>query len=233
MARGIEVSLDIEPDEEEVERQRRLRLLSAWLRHKPELGGIDLSADGWATFDSVQEAYRSKQIEVTELEIKGYATRDPKRFELDGKRIRARYGHSFELTEGLHPGVPPAELFVGVEPRYLERVLQRGLYPPKRQHVYLSLTKTDARTQAARRGLSGVALHVDAHKAHQAGIKFFSRGNGIWVSEPIPAAFLSQVAGQPDPRQYNAATRSKTGEEIKRKSRRVGIIKRPHLPQDR
>src|SRR5438477_280394 len=36
---------------------QRSKMLSKWLRHKPELGGITLSKEGWSTFEEILAAF--------------------------------------------------------------------------------------------------------------------------------------------------------------------------------
>jgi putative RNA 2'-phosphotransferase len=114
-----------------------------------------------------------------------------RRFEVEGDRIRARYGHSVELEEQPHPGMPPATLYHGTAQRYVPRILDAGLHPMKRQFVHLSPDKSTAREVGRRRDQTPTILVIDAHKAHESGIKFYPRGKGIWLSDPIPPQFLS------------------------------------------
>ena len=185
---------------DESTRTQRSKALSAWLRHKPERAGLTLSKEGWATIPDVLAAFDRQETPVTQSELVRIVRLDPKgRFELEGDRIRARYGHSVELEAKPHPGMPPAKLFHGTPHRYLARILETGLRPMKRQYVHLSPDKKTAREVGARRDQAPVILVIAAHEAHEAGIQFYPRGKGIWQSDPIPPQFLSvlEESGRP------------------------------------
>src|ERR1051326_6759596 len=171
---------------------QRSKLLSKWLRHKPELGGLTLSKEGWSTFDEILAAFGRLEQDVSRAELEFIIRQDPKgRFEVEGDRIRARYGHSLELEEKPHPGMPPAALFHGTPRRYVAKIMEMGLRPMKRQYVHLSPDKKTAREVGKRRDQEPVILKVEAHLAHEAGIQFYPRGKGIWMSDPIPPNYLT------------------------------------------
>ena len=46
--------------------------------------------------------------------------------------------------------------------------------------------------QRARRG-KPIILQVDAGKMHGQGFKFFLSVNGVWLTEAVPAAFLTRL----------------------------------------
>lgn len=177
---------------DEHERVRRSKILSAWLRHKPERGGLTLSPEGWAAISAILEALERQGVPTSIEELKHVLRVDPKsRFEIDGDRIRARYGHSVELEAKPHPGTPPATLYHGTPRRFLPGILEAGLKPMKRQFVHLSPDRKTARDVGRRRDQEPAILSVDAHRAHDDGIQFYPRGKGIWLSDPIPAEYLT------------------------------------------
>lgn len=179
---------------DEYTRTRRSRRLSLWLRHKPEQGGLTLSKEGWAAIPAILEAFEQQGDLLSRAEFDEIVRLDRKnRFEVEGDRVRARYGHSVELAEKPHPGMPPATLYHGTARRFLPKILETGLHPMKRQFVHLSPDKQTAREVGRRRDQQPAILEVAAHRAHEAGIQFYPRGKGIWLSDPIPAAFLTVV----------------------------------------
>ena len=179
-----------EMDEET--RTQYSRRLSFWLRHKPERGGLTLSPEGWAAIDELVAAYEREGLEMDRPTLENVIRLDlKKRFEVQGDKVRARYGHSVELEDKPHPGMPPSTLYHGTAQRFVPRILEAGLHPMKRQFVHLSPDKKTARDVGKRRDQTPTILEVDAHKAHEAGIQFYPRGKGIWLSDPIPPQFLS------------------------------------------
>jgi putative RNA 2'-phosphotransferase len=156
---------------------------------------------------------------------------DPKgRFEVEGDRVRARYGHSVELEEKPHPGKPPSRLYHGTARRFLPRILETGLKPMKRQYVHLSLDAKSARAVGMRRDTSAAILIVLAHEAHAAGIQFYPRGKGVWLSDPIPPDYL-QVLEEPVGSAANQEHRV-AGKSAHAGARRPGkrFIKRSYRP---
>jgi putative RNA 2'-phosphotransferase len=185
---------------DEIERIQRSKTLSMWLRHKPERGGLTLSKEGWAAVPAILEAFERIEQPMTRPELIEVIKLDPKgRFEIEGERVRARYGHSLELEEKPHPGMPPATLFHGTSRRFLPKLLELGLRPMKRQYVHLSPDKATAKQVGMRRDQQPAIVVVAAHDAHHAGIQFYPRGKGIWLSDPIPPQYLSVLEETPPP----------------------------------
>jgi putative RNA 2'-phosphotransferase len=185
---------------DEITRTQRGKTLSMWLRHKPERGGLTLSKEGWAAIPAILEAFEKLDQPLSRPEFDEVVRLDPKgRFEVERDRVRARYGHSIEFEEKPHPGMPPASLFHGTPRRYVAKVMETGLRPMKRQYVHLSPDKATAREVGKRRDQQPSIIVVDAHAAHEAGIQFYPRGKGIWLSDPIPPIYLSILEQAPPP----------------------------------
>jgi len=183
---------------DEITRTQRSKTLSMWLRHKPERGGLTLSKEGWAAIPAILEAFEKQEMPLSRPEFDEVVRLDPKgRFEVERDRVRARYGHSLELEEKPHPGMPPAHLFHGTPRRYVAKVMETGLRPMKRQYVHLSPDKATAREVGKRRDQQPAILVVAAHEAHADGIQFYPRGKGIWLSDPIPPKYLSILDERP------------------------------------
>jgi putative RNA 2'-phosphotransferase len=175
-------------------------MLSMWLRHKPERGGLTLSKEGWAAVPALLEAFERQGHAMSRAELDDVIRMDAKgRFEVEGDRVRARYGHSLELEEKPHPGMPPAALFHGTPRRYVPKIMETGLRPMKRQYVHLSPDKATARQVGMRRDQEPAIITVDAHRAHEAGIQFYPRGKGIWLCDPIPPEYLKVMEETPRP----------------------------------
>jgi putative RNA 2'-phosphotransferase len=211
----------------------RSRRMTYWLRHKPQDGGLTLSKEGWVAIPAILSALEEKGLSTTRAEFNLIVAVDPKgRFEVEGDRVRARYGHSIALEEKPHPGKPPSRLYHGTARRFLPKILETGLKPMKRQYVHLSPDTKTARVVGLRRDASPAILIVLAHEAHAAGVQFYPRGKGIWLSDPIPPEFL-QVAdghGGADPLQEPPVS----GRSVHRRARRPGkrFIKRRYRETD-
>ena len=113
-----------------------------------------------------------------------------KRYEIEGGRIRARYGHSVaERVE--HPAaVPPEVLFHGTSATAVPAILRDGLRPMSRQYVHLSADRPTALAVGRRRRGEVVVLTVRAAEAHAAGVTFRPAGDGVWLSDPVPPGYV-------------------------------------------
>jgi putative RNA 2'-phosphotransferase len=87
---------------------------------------------------------------------------------------------------------PPEILYHGTVERFLASIMIDGLQKGNRHHVHLSRDVDTARKVGARRG-PPVILKVDAGKMHRHGYRFFLSVNGVWLTESVPAAFLTRL----------------------------------------
>ena len=119
-------------------------------------------------------------------------TDDKKRSSFDetDDLIRANQGHSVEVDLQLEEKQPPDVLYHGTVERFLASIMAEGLKKGKRHHVHLSKDTETARKVGARRG-KPVILQVDAGKMQRLGFKFFLSINGVWLTDSVPAAFLT------------------------------------------
>jgi putative RNA 2'-phosphotransferase len=175
------------------ERQQRSRTISRWLRHHPEEAGLALSPAGWVGLDAVVEALEKRDLPTTREDLVRLAQLDAKpRFEIDEEKIRARYGHSVELEQAPNAGIPPSALFHGTSRRLLPIILLKGLTPRGKLHyVHLSPKPQSAREAGMKHDDEPIVLEIYALRAHEAGVKFYPRGKGVWLSDTVPPEFLA------------------------------------------
>ncbi|EAV43195.1 hypothetical protein SIAM614_20266 [Stappia aggregata IAM 12614] len=169
--------------------------LSFWLRHKPEDAGLTLSHDGWADVSAVLKAFSTLKLDCNRDQLERVVeTNDKKRFEFsdDGKRIRARQGHSVDIDLGLTALTPPEILFHGTATRFLPLILTEGLKPMARHHVHLSPDRSTALKVGSRHGKPAV-LQVAASAMQADGHTFYRTENGVWLTDSVPATFLTQT----------------------------------------
>jgi putative RNA 2'-phosphotransferase len=120
-------------------------------------------------------------------------TNDKGRFSFDdtGDLIWANQGHSVQVDLQLEANEPPQFLYHGTVERFLASIMVEGLKNGKRHHVHLSKDMDTARKVGARRG-KPVILPVDAGTMHHQGFKFFLSVNGVWLTDSVPAVFLTR-----------------------------------------
>lgn len=168
------------------------KTMSLWLRHQPDAAGLTLDPAGWTDTDSVLAAMAAKRIDCDRGRLLAVVEgSDKQRFELsaDGARIRARQGHSVEVELGWPQAEPPELLYHGTVERFLPAIRAEGLKPMRRHHVHLSPDEATATVVGARRG-EAVILTVRAGAMAAAGHVFFLTGNGVWLTDQVPVAFL-------------------------------------------
>lgn len=173
--------------------EQKSKFLSLVLRHKPDMIGITLDANGWVLVDHLleQAAKHGESISREELDAI-VAQSDKKRFTLttDGTRIRAAQGHSVSVNLALEPVEPPEHLFHGTATKTLAAIRDEGLKPGFRQQVHLSQDEKTAVKVGQRHGTPHV-LRIAAKRMHDARYKFYQADNGVWLTDHVPAAYLS------------------------------------------
>jgi putative RNA 2'-phosphotransferase len=171
------------------------KFLAKHLRHAPEALGLTLQPGGWVSVDDLLAASERGGFAISYDElIECVETNDKKRFSFDGTGdlIRASQGHSVEVDLQLEEREPPDILFHGTVERFLASIMAEGLKKGKRHHVHLSKDMQTARKVGARRG-KPVILKVEAGKMYGADFKFFLSVNGVWLTDTVPAGFLTRL----------------------------------------
>ena len=167
--------------------------MSYVLRHRPDAIGLSLDAEGWVDVDELVRLSRSSNTPLSrELIVEVVRSNDKQRFKLsdDGLRIRASQGHSIDVNLALPPQQPPVVLYHGTASRFVASIEEQGLLKGSRQHVHLSLEYATAHKVGQRHG-KPVVFVIRAHEMFAAGHTFYVSDNGVWLTEHVPAEFLS------------------------------------------
>ncbi len=171
------------------------KFLAKYLRHAPQALGLTLQPGGWVSVDDLLTASKRVGFAISYDElIECVETNDKKRFSFDdtGDLIRANQGHSVEVDLQLEQKDPPEVLFHGTVERFLPSIMMEGLKKGKRHHVHLSKDVDTARKVGARRG-KPVILKVNAGRMHAEGFLFYLSANGVWLTDWVPAVFLTRM----------------------------------------
>jgi putative RNA 2'-phosphotransferase len=167
------------------------KMLSLMLRHRPQEFDVEVDAYGFADLDEVVQSLQTRDERIGASDVDQVVNAPEKqRFEIVDGRIRARYGHSFEIDLGQEPFEPPDALYKGASARHVDQILADGLQPGDRQYVHLSY-EIEVAGQLGRD--TDTVLRISALEAHQAGVAFYDCGPTVLTRE-IPAAYL-QVEG--------------------------------------
>lgn len=173
---------------------RLSKMLSLWLRHKPEAASLTLDAQGWTEVDAVLAACAAAGVACDwQNLLRVVEESDKQRFELSGDagRIRARQGHSVEVALDWPSVEPPELLYHGTVDRFLPAIMAEGLKPMRRHHVHLSPDMETATRVGQRRG-APVILAIRAAALSQTGQAFYLTTNHVWLTEAVPPNFLKK-----------------------------------------
>jgi putative RNA 2'-phosphotransferase len=171
--------------------ERISRFLSFLLRHQPREYPLSFDRRGFVSWDDLVYLAQERFPDVTEEEIRRVVEdADKQRFELNGGKVRATYGHSFAVDLGPEAAEPPAELYLGAARDLAQSALQGGLKPRDRRYIHLSASLDEARAVGERRDPAPTIIVVDAATAHAEGIRFF-RSGPLFLAENVPAKYLS------------------------------------------
>lgn len=162
------------------------------LRHRPDEVGVSLDAGGYADLERLAVALATQPgwESLSSRDLVALAQGDPRRYEISGGRIRARYGHTVGVEEPGEPARPPEWLYFGVDPARIPELAAGGLRPSGRQHVHLSTVPQAAREVGRRHAPDAVVIVVFARRAAEAGTVFRRAGAGLFLTDLVPVEFL-------------------------------------------
>lgn len=142
-------------------RRRHLsRAMSFELRHGEV---VLLDRSGWAYMAAVADALNRAGLNTNKAELAAVAGAvDEKRFEMhdNGRRVRARYGHTRPVDINYPVVTGDKRVFHGTPSASLDAILEEGLQPRGRLWVHLSDNAAQAVLTAKRHG-PGVLLALD------------------------------------------------------------------------
>ncbi|WP_194927793.1 RNA 2'-phosphotransferase [Catenulispora pinisilvae] len=174
---------------------RLSKRMSNWLRHNPGAIGLTMDGAGWVSVDQLlaNAAARGERFSREQLDLV-VAENNKDRFEFDdtGTLIRARQGHSVPVDLGYAQAEPPDVLYHGTAQSTLTLIWRDGLRPMNRHAVHLSPDTETAVKVGSRHGKPAV-LAVAAARMHTDGFQFSVSGNGVWLTDAVPAEYLREV----------------------------------------
>jgi putative RNA 2'-phosphotransferase len=170
------------------------KALSYVLRHRPDSIGVTLDKAGWCSIEELLAQLNAHGTKIDRESLVRVVQNDAKsRYSIDGEKIRANQGHSVQVELGYKAKKPPTVLYHGTVAQFLAAIMKQGLQKMKRHHVHLSADEATANIVGARRG-KPIILTVDAAKMDQDGFTFFLSDNGVWLTDEVPAKYISVSA---------------------------------------
>ena len=172
--------------------EQKSKLLSRWLRHRPDAIGLEIDKRGWVDVAELLLKSAGAGVALTQDELMQIVVEnDKQRFSLseDRTRIRAAQGHSVDVDLKLPVKTPPPVLFHGTVQNFIASIRRQGLLPGTRRDVHLSATKQTAEEVGARRG-TPVVLLVETFPLLRDGYRFRCSDNGVWLIPNVPPKYI-------------------------------------------
>lgn len=169
------------------------KFLSLVLRHQPEIIHIQLDENGWTDVATLIKNSYTHGVKFDFEVLKHIVETNPKKrfaFNEAGDMIRASQGHSVQIDLGYESKIPPDVLFHGTAVKNVDSVLASGIEKRSRTHVHLSKDIETAINVGQRHGKPFV-FKIAAGQMHLDNFKFFLSENGVWLTDHIPAKYLS------------------------------------------
>lgn len=169
------------------------RFLSLVLRHDPSAAGLTLDPNGWADVKALIAGMKRSGRNINMNTLERIVRENNKKrysFNEDHTKIRANQGHSISVDVELKEQIPPAVLYHGTAVGFLDGIMKNGLKRQSRRYVHLTEQKETALQVGGRHG-KPVIICVDSAAMQQAGYTFWLSENGVWLSNDIPARYLT------------------------------------------
>ena len=192
------------------ERNSLARKLALVLRHAPEKFELEMDINGWIDIKDIIRQFKKGNKRFHWLRphhFTAIAETDPKgRYEVRGNTIRATYGHTVEIELDLPTDNIPDALYFPCDPEQAENLLEVGISPSGRAHVHLSATIRNAAEAGHVHFKLPTILEVDTAQMHAAGETIWHAGVTVYLTENVPAQYLSVVDNE-DPEYVLARAR--------------------------
>jgi putative RNA 2'-phosphotransferase len=174
------------------------RVLAGVLRHFPERFGLKADSSGFVDLGALIYAIRKRRTQYHWLRkhhIRALVATDPKgRYEISKDKIRATYGHTFEVTDlNLPTDNIPDTLYYPATEEEVEILLETGLKPVDRKLVHLSKTIETAEIAGKHRIENPIILEIDAKRVVEDGIPIYRAGTTVFTTDWIPAKYISII----------------------------------------
>ena len=152
---------------------------------------MDVDEHGFASVQQLTRALQKRgwaNLEPEEL-ITRLQSPDVERFQLVGDRVRARYGHSIEITYDFPRAEVRDPLYHGTSRSAWNSIRKQGLKPLGRSHVHLSRNSQEAGRVGRRHDAKPVIIEVNVPEDHQP--NWLDAGPVI-LADHVPPSWLTR-----------------------------------------
>jgi len=173
------------------------RTMAGVLRHFPERYELAMDKNGWVDLRDFIEGIQSRNRRLRFLKphhVVGLIETDPKgRYQFRDGKIRATYGHTFDVELDLPTENIPDALYYPTSEADWPNLQAGGIKPADRKMVHLSRTYEAALEAGRVKNPSPVILEVDAKAAREAGVVIMKAGKTVFLTREVPPPFLRRA----------------------------------------
>jgi len=169
------------------------QFVSGALRHFPENAGLSMYSDGWVSYNALMYVCSKRYRWFKKEHMNALLQVDKnRRYEKNGGKIRARYGHSVDIVLN-YPDYTLPKAYYGVSEEELDVVLENGLKPIKQKYVHLSMTVEKAYEVCVIHTEKPIVLTIDAAKLMENGYKVMQANEEIVLTGKIPPNYIKKT----------------------------------------
>lgn len=169
------------------------KLISYWLRHKPDDANLKLDKYGWTDIDDVLTALQKNNIGISKNDlVQINLSFDKIRWDVDleNNKIKATHGHSVDIKMEYTPQNPPEDLYHGTSLNNIQGIIVNGLNSQSRLYVHLSDNIDTAKKTGQRHGKPFI-IEIDTKSLLKNGWVFYKTNQNVWLTTDIPTEYLS------------------------------------------
>lgn len=174
------------------------RSMAGVLRHFPERFNLEMDEHGWVDVRAFISAMVERQPRLHWLRmhhIVAIVETDPKgRYQFSNGKMRATYGHSFDVELDLPTDGIPERLYYPATEEEVSILIENGLKPADRRMVHLSKTSADAYIAGRVRTEKPVIIEVDASSMIRNDGVIQRAGKTVFLAKEVPPAYLRVMA---------------------------------------
>lgn len=178
------------------DREGRLgKFISGALRHFPEDVGLKMDHHGWVNLGQLLDVLMDRYRWGTKERLISLVKSDKKhRYEINGKHIRAKYGHSVDIElESDYQENTLSSLYYGVSQEEVDILMEEGISPIRQTYVHLSTSYDRAVEAALVHTDNPIILEINAQSAQKNGIVIIVANEDIVLTRHVPADYLSII----------------------------------------
>jgi len=170
------------------------KTLAYLLRHGAKKEGLVIDDQGWVSTDELLTWLSPYSVTFELLDLCVQAD-DKGRYSFneDMSKLRANQGHSLKnIKMDYEEKVPPNLLYHGTVNKAVDSIMKSGLKKMSRHHVHMTSSLDTAQAVGKRRG-TPVILKIDTVTMIADGFKFYMSENNVWLTDNVPAKYLTVV----------------------------------------